>query len=316
VARGQVLKEYLIGTGGWAYFQILGLDPLVAYSKAFNFVEVNSTFYEIPPLKQVEKWRITVPQDFQFTVRAHRTITHKNKLQPTKETLDTLEKIRKICETLKAEIIHLQTPPSLNMDETSIENLRHLLASMSLGKIRLALEIRGALPTQLPPTLVKTMQEYDMIHCVDLSKDELPAYESNVLYSRLFGKGHHNIYQPTDEELAETDKKALQGNFEKVILSFHFARMYKDAARLKVFKQTGKFPKITRSIGLSSLEEVLREDTGFPTTKEELIRSQGWKLFDLTEDKKIHARDFLKKLPEKTYNNFSEVVNMLGSMMR
>ena len=131
------MKEYLIGAGGWAYFQIPGLDPLVAYSKAFNFVEVNSTFYEIPPLKQVKKWRITVPQDFQFTIRAYRTVTHKNKLQPTKETFDTLEKIRKICEILKAEIIHLQIPPSLKMEQVLIENLRHLLTSMSLGKIRL-----------------------------------------------------------------------------------------------------------------------------------------------------------------------------------
>lgn len=82
------LKEYLIGTGGWAYFQIPGLRSLAAYSKAFNFVEVNSTFYEIPSLKQVEKWRRMVPPDFQFTVRGHQTITHKHHLQPTPEALE------------------------------------------------------------------------------------------------------------------------------------------------------------------------------------------------------------------------------------
>jgi uncharacterized protein YecE (DUF72 family) len=47
----------LIGAGGWAYFTVPGMHPLQAYSKAFNFVEVNSTFYEIPPLKVAASWR-------------------------------------------------------------------------------------------------------------------------------------------------------------------------------------------------------------------------------------------------------------------
>jgi uncharacterized protein YecE (DUF72 family) len=310
------LPEYLIGAGGWAYFQIPGLHPLAAYSKAFNFVEVNSTFYEIPTVKQAEKWRRIVPQDFQFTVRAHQTMTHKHRLQPTPETLETFEKLREICKVLKAEIMHLQTPPSLKMKQESIRNIKDLLSTISLGKMRIALETRGTSPSKLPSELVKTMQEHNIIHCTDLSKDEMPACEANILYSRLFGKGHHNIYQPTDEELKEIDKKASKGNFEKVILSFHFVRMYKDAARLKVYKQTGKFPRITKSTGLTSLEQVLQEDAKFPAEKQQLIQSQGWKLFDLKQEKRIHARDLLQKLPEKTYNNINEVIQTLRSIIR
>lgn len=310
------MKEYLIGTGGWAYFQIPELHSLAAYSKAFNFVEVNSTFYEIPPLKQVEKWRRMVPQDFQFTVRAHQTITHKNRLQPTPETLEDFQEIRKICEILKAEIIHFQTPPSLKMEHASIENLRNFLSSVNLGKVRIAFEVRGSSPGQLPPELVKTMQEHNMIHCIDLSNNEMPAYNSDILYSRLFGKGHHNVYEPTDEELRRIDKKASKGNFKKVILSFHFTKMYKDAARLKLYKQTGKFPKITKSTGLLSLEEVLKEDARFPATKQELIHGQGWKLFDLTPDKRTLTRELLQELPEKTYHNINEVVQTLKPIVR
>jgi uncharacterized protein YecE (DUF72 family) len=305
------LKEYLIGTGGWAYFQVPGLHSLAAYSKAFNFVEVNSTFYEIPPLKQVEKWRRMVSQDFQFTVRAHQTITHKNRLQPTRESLEDFQKIRRICEILKAEIIHFQTPPSLKMEHTSIKNLHDFLSSVNLGKMRIALEIRGTSPSQLPPELVKTMQEHNMIHCIDLSKGEMPAYNSDILYSRLFGKGYHNVHQPTDQELRQIDKKASKGNFKKVILSFHFTKMFKDAARLKIYKQTGKFPKITKSTGLSSLEEVLKEDARFPATRQELIHSQGWKLFDRTPDKRALTRELLQELPKKTYHDLEEVMQTL-----
>jgi uncharacterized protein YecE (DUF72 family) len=310
------LTEYLIGTGGWAYFQIPGVHPLVAYSKAFNFVEVNSTFYELPSLKEVETWRKLVPPTFQFTVRANKAITHKYKLQPTQEAIQTFEKMKQICTILNAPVLHLQTAPKFAFNENNTKNLRDLLSSINLTKLRIALEIRGTQPSKLPSELVKVMQDHKMIHCVDLSKGETPAYESDILYSRLFGKGQHNIYQPSDEELAEIDKKATSSAFQKIILSFHFVRMYKDAARLKIYKETGKFPQITKYTGLASLEEVLQEDAQFPTTKEALIQHQGWKLFDLTQDKRLRVADFLEKLPEKTYNNISEVIEALHSTTR
>jgi uncharacterized protein YecE (DUF72 family) len=310
------LKEYLIGTGGWAYFQVPGLHPLVAYSRAFNFVEVNSTFYQMPAMKEVERWRRLVPSDFQFAVRAYRAITHENKLQPKAETFEALEKIRQVCRALNADVLHLQTPPSLKLDGASASKLDDLVTSANLGKIRIALEIRSTRSSELPPELVRVMQDHGMIHCVDLSRGETPACQSNTLYTRLFGKGSHNMYQPTDKELAEVDHKASNGNFEKVVMSFHFVRMYKDAARLKIYKQTDKFPTVTKSTGLSSLDEVLSEDARFPTTKQDLIHSQGWKLFDMTEDRRMRASDLLMRLPERAYNSVNDVMESLRSTVR
>jgi hypothetical protein len=92
--------------------------------------------------------------------------------------------------------------------------------------------------------------------------------------------------------------------------------MYKDAARMKTYKQTGKFPKVTGSTGLASLEEVVGEDARFPSTKEDLIRSQGWKVFDLTETGRVRARDLLNQLPEGTYNDLNEVSQKLRTTIR
>jgi hypothetical protein len=86
------LTRYLIGAGGWAYFQVLDLHPLVAYSKAFNFVEVNSTFYEIPSLKLVESWRRLVPPNFEFAVRCNKALTHKFKFQLISDAFEILER--------------------------------------------------------------------------------------------------------------------------------------------------------------------------------------------------------------------------------
>jgi uncharacterized protein YecE (DUF72 family) len=277
---------------------------------------VNSTFYQIPLLKEVEEWRKLVPPDFKFAVRAHQSITHKYKFQPVEKVLEAFERMKQTCSKLNAEVMHLQVPSSFELTKTSITNLRNVLSSVSLQKLRLALEIRGVISSQLPPELLKTMREYDIVHCTDLSKGEMPAYESGILYTRLFGKGKHNVYQPTDEELSEIDNEASSGKSKKIVMSFHFVRMYKDAARLKTYKQSGKFPMITRTTGLASFEEVLSEDAKFPSTKQELVRSQGWKIFDLTKTDRIHVNDLLEKLPEATYNNLGEVAERLKPVMR
>jgi hypothetical protein len=68
------------------------------------------------------------------------------------------------------------------MDERYVQNLRQFLSSTKLGKLQLALEVRGTSPCRLPAGLVNTMRDYNIIHCVDLSKGESPAYKSEILY--------------------------------------------------------------------------------------------------------------------------------------
>lgn len=304
------MTEYLIGTGGWAYLSVPGLPSLVAYSRLFNFVEVNSTFYVVPNIKTAEFWRRRVPPEFEFSVRCNRTVTHKYQLQPKDEVYDIFHKMVKICKTLRSEILHMQTPPIFKSNRDNAELLRTLMSSVDLKGVRLALEVRGA-NQALDPEFVKVMQDHNMIHSVDLSKDEQPAYKSDILYSRLFGKGEHNIYQPTDQELKKIDDRASSKEYRKVMVSFHFVRMHKDATRLKMYKETGKFPMVTKSTGLKSLEEILKEDAKFPSTKEGLIRHQGWKLIDLSEEERVRSSDMLQKLPEKTYYSVNDVIQAL-----
>jgi uncharacterized protein YecE (DUF72 family) len=82
------LIEFLIGTGGWAFFKISGIHPLAAYSRAFDFVEVNSTFYEIPKIKRVESWRRIIPPDFEFSVRCNKNLTYELKFESVPETFE------------------------------------------------------------------------------------------------------------------------------------------------------------------------------------------------------------------------------------
>jgi len=298
-----------IGTGGWSYFEVPGMDPLEAYAKAFEYVEVNSTFYNYPQLETVKSWSRRVPDGFEFSVRCHQDLTHKHKMEPNEDSQKSYDKMVEICQTLKANILHLQTPRSLELSNDKVGRIRDFFSTVNPKGVRLAWEIRSSEP-KLSEKVLKLMQDYNIIHCVDISK-KLPAYKSDILYTRLFGKGAHNVYQFTDEELKEIDDRAIDLGAKDIYYTIHGIRMYKDAARMETYKQRGKFPKVTNSTGLASLEEVLREDAKFPCDKNYLIKHQGWKVIDFTVDKRIRAEEVLQKLPDKTFEDVNSVIEIL-----
>jgi len=301
------MTEWLIGTGGWAYFQVPGLNSLEAYAKAFNFVEVNSTFYEIPNPSLVKSWRRRVPEDFEFAVRCHKDVTHKYHLEPTEEAFNTFKIMLDICATLKSRFLVLETPATLNFNSQKIESIGNFFGSVNPKGIRMVWEVRRPIGKRPRSSLVTTMQDYNIIHCVDISTEN-PAYASDTVYTRVFGKGEHNLYQFTDEEILEIDRKITRRNPETAVVSYHNVRMYKDAARYKIYKETSKFPPATRAKGQQSLKMVLMEDAIFPATKQDLIKGQGWKVIDLTEKKRVHAYTLLEKLPDKQYGTVEEVL--------
>jgi uncharacterized protein YecE (DUF72 family) len=86
-----------VGTMGWSYdFWVgnlypLGTSPdqyLSEYSKHFDTVEVDSTFYRIPYESTVTNWRDQTPDNFLFSVKFPRVITHLKLLKNCGETVD------------------------------------------------------------------------------------------------------------------------------------------------------------------------------------------------------------------------------------
>ena len=89
---------------------------LKLYSKVFNLVEVDSTFYVIPSVDTIRSWRAAVPESFRFSAKFPRVITHENALRPTKEALDRF--FRSIGELRpKVATLLLQLPPFLRFDD-------------------------------------------------------------------------------------------------------------------------------------------------------------------------------------------------------
>ena len=58
------------------------------YGSLFNSVELNTTFYKIPMRKTFEKWSLEVPEDFQFSIKLNKEITHAKKLSAGLDIID------------------------------------------------------------------------------------------------------------------------------------------------------------------------------------------------------------------------------------
>jgi uncharacterized protein YecE (DUF72 family) len=79
-----------VGTQGWNYDAWVGpfypegtrpADFLTVYARAFDSVEVDSTFYAVPAAKTVQGWAQRTPADFVFALKVPQEITHERRLR-------------------------------------------------------------------------------------------------------------------------------------------------------------------------------------------------------------------------------------------
>jgi hypothetical protein len=212
---------------------------------------------------------------------------------------------------LDAPFLVLETPKTHSYTPQETVDARNFLSSTSTSGLQLVWEYRA--PPN--PQISSLMQDFGVIQAVDLSVQK-PLQDSEVVYSRVFGKGKHNLYQFTDLELGEIEQNAAANpKVKKTAVSFHGARMYSDAARAQKHIRTGKFMPATGYFGVDSAKAVLSEDTEFPIGKSELIADQGWKVIDVATDKRVHLSDVLSRLPERTYHSVNEVAEALEALL-
>jgi uncharacterized protein YecE (DUF72 family) len=114
-------------------------DWLKFYSSVFDFVEIDSSFYRMPNIFIVKNWFKRTPENFRFTAKFPKVITHDKRL---KDASKELEYFFQSMLPLKDKILALliQLPPSLKIME-GIENLRQLIPELD-SRFRYALEVR------------------------------------------------------------------------------------------------------------------------------------------------------------------------------
>lgn len=118
----------IIGTSGWQYADWRGrLYPkglaqrewLPYYAERFQSVEVNNVFYRLPEKSTFEHWRDATPDDFVFSLKASRYLTHVLRLsQPAEPVRRLMSRASGLAHKLGP--VLLQLPANFRADPTSL----------------------------------------------------------------------------------------------------------------------------------------------------------------------------------------------------
>jgi uncharacterized protein YecE (DUF72 family) len=109
------------------------------YSQVFNYVEIDSTFYNIPSELMVKNWNRRTPDNFRFTAKFPKVITHDKRFNNVEKDL---ELFYERMEPLKDKILALliQLPPSYKLKEGLQDFRSHDF--FFEGDFRYAVEVR------------------------------------------------------------------------------------------------------------------------------------------------------------------------------
>jgi uncharacterized protein YecE (DUF72 family) len=142
------MSKVHVGTMGWSYdFWKDNFYPkdtnakefLAEYSKHFDTVEVDNTFYRIPGEDTVKKWKEQTPRHFLFSAKFPKVITHEKMLKNCeKETTFFIERISHLQDKLGPLLI--QFPPRFKLGHLTL--LDDFLSILPKG-YRFAVEVRN-----------------------------------------------------------------------------------------------------------------------------------------------------------------------------
>lgn len=129
--------EWRIGCSGFYYkewkeiFYPAGLPQkewFKYYCEHYNTIEINSSFYRQPSLKSFKTWHDSSPDDFLFSIKAPRTITHYNRFKNSADLISDFYNITGDGLKNKLGCILFQLPPGFVFSAEHLDLiLSHLL---------------------------------------------------------------------------------------------------------------------------------------------------------------------------------------------
>jgi len=159
------------------------------YGSLFNTLEVNSSFYKIPLPSTFAKWATEVPDDFTFTVKLWRGITHAKKLQFNIDDIDVFMHsanhlgIKKGC-------LLIQFPASITFEyRAHVEKILQQLHKLDQRQQwKFAIEFRHVSWYQdITYTMLDKYRASLVFHDMPTSKISLDQPIGQLIYSRFHG---------------------------------------------------------------------------------------------------------------------------------
>ncbi len=232
----------LVGTQGWNYpdwitkigsetiffpYGTKSAEMLELYAKAFETVEVDSTFYAIPPTTTFENWSKKSPNNFIFSLKLPQEITHSHNLN--KESYPILELFCERTKVLqkKLGIVLIQMPPNFEANKENAINLRNFLAQLP-KHIKFSVEFRNR--EWLIDWTFQELAKHNVSLCL-VEGNWIPRQlffdapeTSDFAYIRFMGerdlKSFDKIVRPQDSNLSLWTEKIETLNAKQVFVTF------------------------------------------------------------------------------------------------
>ena len=244
---------FWVGTSGWSYatwrgdFYPRGLKQgewIRFYAAHLRSVEVNATFYRLPPEKMLRGWAEKTPDDFLFAVKAWRVISHYKRLRDCEESLKVfLDRLWPLGS--KCGPILFQLPPNFPRD---LERLAAFLAFLPRDR-RFAFEFRD--PSWHDEQVYALLNRHNAAFCqFQLASLRSPRVVTNdFVYLRLHGpkERYRGAYTP----------RALRGWRDWLC-----AQMLEGRDVYVYFDNTDSEDHAVRNA--SQMDQLLRAGTGMP----------------------------------------------------
>lgn len=205
-----------VGTSGWDYpdwsdrfyGDIPHKDWLAFYTRHFNAVEVNATFYHQQRKSTFEHWFAQSPDDFSFAIKGHRYVTHVKRLA---EPEQPLQQSRAASAGLdgKLAVVLWQMPRSLHKDILRLQNFAQALATWP--EARHAIEFRHA--SWFDDEVAVCLCTNRIANCWSDAADWplWNAVTTDLLYLRLHGHTHTYASAYTEGELGAWAERLRDG---------------------------------------------------------------------------------------------------------
>ena len=209
------MERLYIGTSGWSYPHWVGKfypqdmkshQFFLFYTRHFNTVEINSSFYHLPRKTTTENWFKRSPENFRFCPKLSRFITHQKKLINVEEPLHNFFEVFAPLKPKMGPIL-VQLPPGLKYSEGLLRNFLEILKS-HYADFQFALEVRNE--SWNTSYVANILREYQVAFVAAHSGGRFPYMEFDTapfVYYRFHGPGHLYASNYPEDMLNEFARK-------------------------------------------------------------------------------------------------------------
>jgi uncharacterized protein YecE (DUF72 family) len=199
------MKSPRVGCSGWTYKSWRGrFYPrdlpasrwLEFYAAHFDTVEVNNSFYRLPPRSTFEAWRAQAPSAFLFAVKASRFLTHMKRLIDPEEPLARLFSSLSGIGRRLGPVLY-QLPPTLMLDLPRLDRFLRALPRRPSGTRLHVVEFRH--PSWYTPETFALLTRRRVALCLHdkLGSTIAEPFAGPFVYVRFHGtSGHYHGSYP------------------------------------------------------------------------------------------------------------------------